>query len=163
VALSVVGYAGLVWIALAFGLAAWTRRRLVGVVALTALAVWSSDLIALGVKAATDRRRPFEVIPEPEPVLTSVVGSSFPSGHAATSFAGAVILAFLVGRVVPALLILAAAIAFSRVYVGVHYPSDVLAGAALGAAVSLALAGALRLRRRPSGGRRRSGALQPPG
>jgi membrane-associated phospholipid phosphatase len=79
-----------------------------------------------------------------------------PSGHAATSFAGAVILSYFLPRSAPYVFLLAAAIAFSRIYVGVHYPSDVVAGAALGAAVGLTGLGLLRLLRRTSGGRRRS-------
>ena len=61
-----------------------------------------------------------------------MVGGSFPSGHAATSLAGAVVLSFGLRRTAPALLALAAAIAYSRVYVGAHYPGDVLAGLAMG-------------------------------
>lgn len=158
-----VGYAGLVWIAAAVALARWSRRPILPCAGLTALCVWSADLLSLGLKALTDRERPFEAVPEPEPLLTGTVGSSLPSGHAATSVAGALILALVAGRAVPALFPLAAAIAYSRVYVGAHYPLDVVAGAALGAAVSTLVAGSLRLRRRTSGGQRRSGARRRPG
>ena len=131
--------------------------------ALTAACVWTADLAATGLKAVTDRPRPFEVLPEADPLLGGIVSSSFPSGHAATSAAGAVALALLVRRALPALALLAAAIAFSRVYVGVHYPLDVVAGAALGAAVTLALAALVRALRTPGGGRRRSARVPPPG
>jgi undecaprenyl-diphosphatase len=114
------------------------------VTALTAACVWGADLMALAVKAAADRPRPFESLPEPDPLLTATVGASLPSGHAATSFAGAVLLAAIVPRAAPALLVLALGVSFSRIYVGVHYPTDVLLGAAIGAAVA---ALALRLRR----------------
>jgi membrane-associated phospholipid phosphatase len=57
---------------------------------------------------------------------------SFPSAHAATSFAGATLIGALVLPLRPALYIAAAVMAFSRPYLGVHYPSDVLAGAAVG-------------------------------
>ncbi len=77
------------------------------------------------------------------------MSDSFPSGHAATSFACAALLAWLTPLPKVALFGLAALIAFSRVYVGVHYPLDVLGGAALG----LAIATALRLL---ATGRRRS-------
>jgi undecaprenyl-diphosphatase len=135
----------------------------------TAATVWLADLLAIALKAATDRPRPSEVVPEADPLLGGTVGTSLPSGHAATSFAGAVVLALLVRRAVPALVVLALAISFSRVYVGVHYPFDVLAGAALGAAVALAVGrpaaerlGARALPR-PSEGPRRSGAAPPRG
>jgi undecaprenyl-diphosphatase len=163
VGLSLLGYSGLLWIALAPLLAWRGARPILVTTALTAGAVWSADLIALAVKVAVDRPRPYRTILEPEPLLRSDIGASFPSGHAATSFAGAVLLAYLLRRAVPALLALAALVAFSRVYVGVHYPLDVIAGAALGTAVALAVAGMLTLRRRTSAGRRRSGARPPAG
>ncbi len=144
VASSVVGYGGLVWIVLAAAVALATRRSVAGVVGLTAACVWLSDLLALGLKVAFDRARPFEAVSEPEPLLAGTLGASLPSGHAATSAAGAVVLAVLVPRAAPAFALLALGIGFSRIYVGVHYPADVLLGAALGAAVGLA---GLRLRR----------------
>jgi undecaprenyl-diphosphatase len=151
----VVGFAGLVWVALAPFVAYLAKRNALFATAFTATCVWSADLIALGLKAATDRARPFEAIPQADPLLKAV-GQSMPSGHAATSFAGAVILSYFLPRSAPYVFLLAAAIAFARIYVGVHYPSDVVAGAALGAAVGFAGLGLLRLLRRTSGGRRRS-------
>jgi len=151
-----VGFAGLVWIALAPFVAYLAKRNALFATSFTATCVWSADLIAFGLKAATDRARPFETIPQADPLLGATVGQSMPSGHAATSFAGAVILSYFLPRSAPYVFLLATAIAFSRIYVGVHYPSDVVAGAALGAAVGFAGLGLLRLLRRTSGGRRRS-------
>lgn len=79
---------------------------------------------------------------------------SFPSGHATSAFAAATVLAWCEPRGRVWFYVLAAAIAFSRVYLGVHWPSDVLAGALLGIATALLLlAGARRVRRpaRPEG------------
>lgn len=105
---------------------------------ITAATVWTADLLAALLKTALERQRPYEVIPEADPLLRWDLASSMPSGHAAASAAGAVILAYLLGRWGWALGLLAAAVAFGRVYIGVHYPGDVLAGAALGVVVGLA-------------------------
>ena len=64
---------------------------------------------------------------------------SFPSAHAATSFAGAMRIAALAPRHRPALLAAAALMAFTRPYLGVHYPSDVVAGATVGTLIALTL------------------------
>jgi undecaprenyl-diphosphatase len=153
----------LVWIALAALVARLARRNVLFALTLTATYVWSADLIALGIKAATGRPRPFETIPQADPLIGATVGQSMPSGHAATSFAGAVVLTYLLPRAAPFAFLLALAIGFSRIYVGVHYASDVLAGAALGAAVGLAGVWLVRARLRTSGGRRQSGAAPPAG
>ena len=130
---------------------------------LTAACVWTADLLAIAIKAMTDRPRPFETVPEADPLLAGTVGNSLPSGHAATSFAGFLLLALFVGRARSVLFALAVLISFSRVYVGVHYPLDVVAGAALGTAVALALVLLLRAPPRLSAARRRSAEAPPPG
>lgn len=110
----------------------------------TALAVFAADLLANGLKLATDRPRPYVADPGQDPLTRAVLEVSFPSGHAATAFAGATaLLRFLPRRAVP-LYVLAAAIAWSRVYVGVHYVSDVVVGAGLGVATTLLLLLAVR-------------------
>jgi undecaprenyl-diphosphatase len=137
------GVGAAVWFALALAALFWPRRRAAAVRAMLLLGVTLlvTDQI---VKRLVDRPRPFNtatvaarVIQVPAPTTTS-----FPSGHAATAVAGAMAMA----RVWPAarwtFAILAVLIAFSRIYVGVHYPSDVLAGAVLGLACAwLVLAG----------------------
>jgi undecaprenyl-diphosphatase len=162
VGLSVVGYFGTIWIALAAAISLATRRSIAFPVLLTASSVWTADLLALAVKAAVERPRPSVTIPQTDPLI-GAGGWSFPSSHAATAFAGAVSLTYLWRRAAPLFFLLAAAIAFSRVYVGVHYPGDVLAGAALGSVVGLAWVAAFRLPRRSAEARPQSGAGPPAG
>ncbi len=159
VGLSVAGYGGLLWIGLAAGLAAWRRRGVLAFTALAAACVWSADLLTLLLKAIVERPRPFQALPQIDPLLHGTLGASFPSGHAATSFAGATFLALAAPRLAPALFVLAAAVAYSRVYVGVHYPLDVVAGAALGAAVGVGF----RVLGPRAGALLRAGPLRRPG
>jgi membrane-associated phospholipid phosphatase len=163
VALSAAGQASLLWIGLAPLLALWARKPLLFTTLVTAATVWTADLLTSLLKLAVDRERPYEVIPAADPLLRWDVAGSFPSGHAATSVAGAIILTYLIGRGGVWLGLLAAAVAFSRVYVGVHYPGDVLAGAVLGAAVGLAAIALVRRLRPTSAARPRSGAVTPGG
>jgi len=84
------------------------------------------------VKLAVRRKRP--VMPELPPLSPVVSSLSFPSAHSTTSFAAARAFAGLVPA--PLLYAAAGAFALSRPYLGVHYPSDVVAGALLGTAVA---------------------------
>jgi undecaprenyl-diphosphatase len=146
VGLSKAGTLGLVWIAIAVLLAlAWRRPNLL---LLAVAADGMADLLALALKRAIDVDRPPVRYAEPDPLVRVPQDHSFPSGHAATSFACATILAFAAPRLAVPLYVLAAAIAYSRVYVGVHYPLDVLGGAVLGVAVAIALQRLVRDRRR---------------
>jgi undecaprenyl-diphosphatase len=155
VALSRIGTYGLVWIFLA-ALAAWLWRKpvvLPVVVISDILAEALSDLS----KLITDRPRPPVRYPDPAPLVHIPHTPSFPAGHAATSFACAATLArFAPRRVAVVLYVLAALIAYSRVYVGVHYPLDVIGGAVLGLLVATALRPLpevlQRLRRPPQAG-----------
>ena len=115
---------------------------------LAVVAIELADIATVGLKRVVDRPRPFLRYPEPPTLVPRPHDDSFPSGHAATSFAAATMLAFAFPAVAPFLLVLAAAVAFSRVYVGVHYPLDVIGGAALGAAIATALRLLVRGRRR---------------
>jgi undecaprenyl-diphosphatase len=121
------------------GVALTVLRRNVAPFLFVAATALLSNLVVTGLKHAVGRDRPPAVILDPEPLLEVPTTSSFPSGHAATSFACALVLSRFGPRLTIPLFILAALIAFSRVYVGVHYPFDALAGAVLGLALATAL------------------------
>jgi undecaprenyl-diphosphatase len=144
--LSYAGTAGLVWIALAIVAAVFLRRPTL--FPLVVIAVLLSDVLTLALKHAFDVERPSVRYAEPEPLVRTPTDLSFPSGHAATSFASAALLAWAGPRFAVPLYGLAAAIAFSRVYVGVHYPLDIFGGALIGLAVATALRLLVRARRR---------------
>ncbi len=119
-----------------FALGAWVAmkrsRALVWILVLI-VSVSATDFISYRViKSTADRARP-EQAGLPVILRTSHhSGSSFPSNHAANAFAAAGILSAAFPPAAPALYLVAAMIAYSRVYVGVHFPSDVLAGALIG-------------------------------
>jgi undecaprenyl-diphosphatase len=114
------------------------RRNVVPFLYVAATALVTNMVVTL-LKHAVGRDRPPAVILDPKPLMEVPTTSSFPSGHAATGFACALVLARFAPRLTVPLFVLAALIAFSRVYVGVHYPFDVLAGALLGLAIATAL------------------------
>src|SRR5437868_1864071 len=141
---------GAVWILLALAIGLWRRRGIaaaLGMAVLVGITTLAADSLSFGVKDLTARARPFEAHPQIHPLYV-VHSSSFPAGHAATAFAGATLLAYLAPRLTPLFAALAVAIGFSRVYVGVHYPGDVLAGAVLGIVVGGAAVGLVELARR---------------
>jgi undecaprenyl-diphosphatase len=110
-----------------------------GALLLTVVAIVVADVLAMAIKPLVERPRPFVRYPEPATLVRHPLDYSFPSGHAATSFAAATMLTFAFPSLGPFFFLLAAAVAYSRVYVGVHYPLDVIAGAALGVLVAIAL------------------------
>lgn len=146
----------------ALGVAADLRRaprRLPPTLALAALVLPAASLASRAVKELADRARP--PLDGAATALVDLPGdASFPSGHATTAFAAAGVVALMHPRLRAPALALAALVALSRVYLGVHHPSDVAAGALLGLALAVAVvAGARRLAPAPLG--RRSAAAPP--
>ncbi len=108
-------------------------------------ATYLAFMVENWMKDAVERVRPCRTLEGIRLILSCPKSYSMPSGHAISSFAFAVPLFYLTrayivsfGRLYP--LILASFIAFSRLYLGLHYPTDVLVGAILGAAIGFSLA-----------------------
>ena len=115
------------------------RRSLPPTLPAAAVALVAASLASAALKQLFDRARPSVA----DPSVTVLVGlpgdPSLPSGHATTAFAAAGVVAALHPALRLPALALAALVALSRVYLGVHYPADVVAGALLGLAIAAAV------------------------
>jgi hypothetical protein len=127
------GEHGAAWLALGLGGAAVDGERRGRWLRATAC-VCLAYLISTSIKLAIGRRRP--VVEDLPHLMATPTGLSFPSSHSTSSFAAAQAFGELLPR--GPLLGVAAGMAFSRLYLGVHYPSDIAAGAALGTALGRA-------------------------
>lgn len=115
-----------------------TRRgiaRRAGLAAATSTAL--ALLVAHFLSSAVNRPRPFVAHPSTiHAFIAHAADPSFPSDHATAAFAIATAVALRVRRLGVLLLVLAGVLAAGRVFLGVHYPTDVLGGAAIGAAMA---------------------------
>jgi undecaprenyl-diphosphatase len=135
VMLSMIGRGGAVWLMLAGAAAVHDRRHLRAAARVVLIILLTYATVDGVLKPIFARARPFNAIADVRVVDTRRPTTySFPSGHAAMSFAGAVGLMAIWPQQVW-LLALAFAIAFSRIYVGVHYPLDVLIGGLVGGVI----------------------------
>ena len=135
--ISKLGNGGIIWLVLSGLLCVFPKYRKAGVTMMTALAL---DVLLCNVmlKPLVGRMRPFTVNTGVELLINAPKDFSFPSGHTAASFAAAFALLFVKNKLWIPSMILASLIAFSRLYLYVHYPTDVLAGILLGLIVSVA-------------------------
>ena len=139
------GDSGLIWILITLVFLCVKRLRLIGIasgIALLFVAIFGE----FGIKLLVARPRPFMADPSIELIISAPRGYSFPSIHSAFSFAAATIVCAvpalnkkhgketskLAWAIIIGIVILAVLIAFSRLYVQVHFPSDVLAGSLFG-------------------------------
>ncbi len=100
-------------------------------------AIAISDLVLSLFKGAYFRPRPYQMLPNVILPIGQDEGSSFPSGHATRAFAVMGFISLKKGKKYAPLLLVSIAVAIGRVAVGVHFPSDVLAGAFLGLILAL--------------------------
>jgi undecaprenyl-diphosphatase len=107
------------------------KYRTTGILCLSALLL--TTLLGEGIiKHLVQRQRPYNHIDSLNLLISEPMTYSFPSGHTGSSFAAATVLGSRMHKLAPWVFSFAVIIAFSRLYLMVHYATDVLAGAALG-------------------------------
>lgn len=135
VVITSLGNGGAIWIVIACVLIISKRYRKTGLMLSGALilgAVFGEGIL----KHVVQRIRPCASIPAANLLISKPLSYSFPSGHTTSSFAAAGVLAKYFKHYALGFFILASLIAFSRLYLYVHYPTDVLAGIILGSICS---------------------------
>lgn len=126
------GNAGLVWLVLSVIMLCFKSTRKAGVTALLALAVGFVFTNVI-LKPLVHRARPWLVVEGLTALVAESDPHSFPSGHTCAAFAAACAWrSYLPKQWANAALVCAVLMGFSRLYVGVHFPTDVLAGALVG-------------------------------
>ncbi|MGL5086461.1 MAG: phosphatase PAP2 family protein [Clostridium sp.] len=131
VVITSLGDAGLIWILMGLGLAITKKYRRVGYLVLGALLLG----LILGeviLKNIIQRDRPFMIIEGIDSIIKAPTSYSFPSGHTTASFAAAGVLASSFRKKSIFIFMGASLIAISRIYLGVHFPTDIIAGIILG-------------------------------
>ncbi len=131
------GDGGVLWICFSLFLCIFKKTRKAGIFALGALLL--SVLVNNAfLKNVVGRIRPYEVIAGLECLVKHAKDASFPSGHTGSSIAAATVyLRTLPKKISIPAAVLAVLIALSRLFVGIHYPTDVIAGAITGAALGI--------------------------
>jgi undecaprenyl-diphosphatase len=120
------------------------RRRLPLAASSGVLCLAVGSALAALLKELVDRARPALADPSLTALTATPDSPSFPSGHATTAFAAAAAVGAFHPRLRWPLFLLAALVGLSRIYLGVHYVFDVIVGAALGTAIGLLGAWAIR-------------------
>lgn len=134
--ITTIGEGGIVWIVISLVLLFSKKTRRIGCMGLLALLLMLV-INNIGLKNIFSRPRPYDTIPELVTLARRPTSYSFPSGHAASAFSAAcVFFRKLPKKFGIPILILAFLMGFSRIYVGVHYTTDVLGGILCGIAIS---------------------------
>ena len=135
ITLTHLGNGGMIWIIISVVLVISKKYRKIGFMAIAALIL--STILGEGIlKHVVKRIRPSANIPAVNLLIAKPLSYSFPSGHTTSSFAVAGVLAKYFKKYALEFFSLASLISFSRLYLYVHYPTDVLAGIVLGLACS---------------------------
>lgn len=135
---STIGSGGLIWIAASIVMMITKKYRRAGILVLICLSVcWVlNDLV---IKNLIQRPRPYLTLTELKALVPLRTDFSFPSGHTSTSFASAYAITRAIGKRGAWAYAVAALIGISRVYIGMHYPTDVLGGMLFGTISAVAV------------------------
>jgi undecaprenyl-diphosphatase len=130
------GDKGFIWIVIGVILLAQRKYRKIGFILLIALLI-NAIMGEVIIKNIVQRPRAFITYPDINIIIKPPSSYSFPSGHTASSFAAAVVIGYYIKNWRAMAYTFASLIAFSRLYLFVHYPSDILAGILLGVICAL--------------------------
>jgi len=146
------GSGGIFWIVAAIAFLCLRKLRAIGFTVLVAL-ILCLLIGNLGLKPLIARVRPYETLGVESLLIPKPTDYSFPSGHTMASFAAATAIFLFNKKLGIAAFALGALIAFSRLYLFVHYPTDVVGGIVIGAGIGLAAAFIVNSVRKRNAGR----------
>ena len=135
--ITTLGNTGMIWIVLALLMLFNKKYRKTGIVLAIGL-ILSLVIGNIMLKPLFHRLRPFQIKEGIELIISAPHDYSFPSGHTLASVISATILLLRERKIGIYALVLAILIAFSRVYLYVHFPTDILGGAILGVVIGFA-------------------------
>lgn len=136
IAATILGDKGAIWICISFILIMNKKTRTIGIITLFSLVL--STILGEGIiKHLVQRTRPYINFPTIKLLIKETTYYSFPSGHATSSFAAAYVLGKYLKRYAIIFWLMAGLISVSRIYLFMHYPSDIIAGIALGLTVGI--------------------------
>ena len=133
--ITTLGNGGMIWIVSAIVLLFFKSTRKLGILALLSLLICFL-ITNVMIKNIAARPRPFDMVSEIIPLVREPMDYSFPSGHTSSAFAVCWLYYRYMKRCKWLPLVSALLMGMTRMYVGVHYPTDVIAGAVIAIAVS---------------------------
>lgn len=139
IAITDLGNGGILWIIIGVIMLIIPKTRKQGLLLLIALAV-NGLLCDLVIKSLISRPRPCDINPSVHLLIRRPFGSSFPSGHTAAAFTAVTVFYMMKEKKIFVIsLIISLLIGFSRMYLYVHFPTDVLGGMLIGIAIGYAV------------------------